>query len=323
VAIGSTTPLAGSAPLTTPSGVRKRSLLSEISRHRTDYLWVAPALLVMGLVIGYPFVYTIDLSFYETPPSSPNWYFNGVANYTQILSDPSFWAITLNTFYWAVGSTVLAFLVGLGAALVVQREFIGRGLVRGLLMIPYVISYVAAAYVWRWLYHSDYGLISGVLYDHYIIDAPINFLDSTTNVLPSLIVANVWKEFPFAMIMMLAGLQTVPQQLLNAARVDGADAWNRFVHVTLPSLRGVMLITSILLFVGNLNSFGLVWIMTGGGPANASQIWITEVYTLAFQALQYGRASAYSVILFIVMLALGYFYVRSLTGGGRGRDVRG
>jgi multiple sugar transport system permease protein len=295
----------------------------EIWRHRTDYLWVAPALLVMLLVIGYPFVYTINLSFYSTPPSSSRWYFNGINNYVQILSDPSFWAITLNTFYWSVGSTILSFLIGLGAALVVQREFIGRGLVRGLLMIPYVISYVAAAYVWRWLYHSDYGLISGVLYDHYIIDSPINFLDSTTNVMPSLIVANVWKEFPFAMIMMLAGLQTVSQQLLNAARVDGANAWNRFWHVTVPSLRGVIIITTILLFVGNLNSFALVWIMTGGGPANASQIWITEVYTLAFQALQYGLASAYSVILFIVMMILGYFYVRALTSGSRNRETRG
>jgi multiple sugar transport system permease protein len=302
---------------------RRRGLLSEMSRHRTDYLWVAPALLVMLLVIGYPFVYTIDLSFFDTPPSSANWYFNGIGNYTQILSDPFFWAVTLNTAFWSVGSTVLAFLIGLGAALVIQREFIGRSLVRGLLMIPYVISYVAAAYVWRWLYHSDYGLISGVLYDAYLIDSPINFLDSTRNVMPSLIVANVWKEFPFAMIMLLAGLQTVPQQLLNAARVDGANAWNRFWHVTVPTLRGVIVITSILLFVGNLNSFGLVWIMTGGGPANASQIWITEVYTLAFQSLQYGRASAYSVILFIVMLCLGYFYVRALTAGSRNREARG
>lgn len=323
MAIDATAPLAGPAPLAAPRPPERRGLLREIVRHRTDYLWVAPALLVMLLVIGYPFVYTINLSFYDTPPSSPNWYFNGVDNYRQILTDPSFWAITLNTFYWSVGSTVLAFLIGLGAALVVQKEFIGRGIVRGLLMIPYVISYVAAAYVWRWLFHSDYGLISGMLYDRYIIDAPINFLDSTTNVMPSLIIANVWKEFPFAMIMLLAGLQTVSQQLLNAARVDGANAWNRFWHVTVPSLRGVIIITGILLFVGNLNSFGLVWIMTGGGPANASQIWITEVYTLAFQSLQYGRASAYSVILFIVMLVLGFFYVRALTGGSRNREARG
>jgi multiple sugar transport system permease protein len=295
---------------------------AQIWRHRTDYLWVAPALLVMVLVIGYPFVYTIDLSFYDTPPSSQNWYFNGVGNYAQILSDRGFWAITLNTFYWAVGSTVLAFVIGFGAALVVQREFFGRGFLRGLLMIPYVISYVAAAYVWRWLYHSDYGLISGVLYEFFIIDSNINFLDSRSMVMPSLIIANVWKEFPFAMIMLLAGLQTVPQQLLNAARIDGANAWQRFWHVTVPYLSSVILITSILLFVGNLNSFVLVWIMTGGGPANASQIWITQVYTLAFQSLQYGRASAYSVILFIVMLAFGWFYVRALTAR-RGRQAPG
>ncbi len=323
MAIDSTAPLAAPAPVVAPPPGRhtaRRGLLAEINRHRTDYLWVAPALLVMLLVIGYPFAYTIDLSFYETPPSSSNWYFNGVGNYGQILSDRAFWAITLNTFYWAVGSTVFAFIIGFGAALVVQREFFGRGLLRGLLLIPYVISYVAAAYVWRWLYHSDYGLISGVLYEFYLIDSNINFLDSTSLVMPSLIIANVWKEFPFAMIMLLAGLQTVPQQLLNAARVDGANAWHRFWHVTVPYLRSVILITTILLFVGNLNSFVLVWIMTGGGPANASQIWITQVYTLAFQSLQYGRASAYSVILFIVMLAFGYFYVRALT---RRREARG
>ena len=323
MAIESTAPLAGPAPVVAPAGEppRRGGLWAEIRRPRSDYLWAAPALLVLLLVIGYPFVYTIDLSFYETPPSSPNWYFNGLDNYVQILADRGFWAITLNTIYWAVGSTVLAFGIGLGAALVVQREFIGRGLVRALLLIPYVISYVAAAYVWRWLYHSDYGLISGTLYDYYLIDQNINFLDSTSLVMPSLIVANVWKEFPFAMIMLLAGLQTVPQQLLNAARVDGAGAWSRFWHVTVPHLRSVILITTILLFVGNLNSFVLVWIMTGGGPANASQIWITQVYTLAFQSLQYGRASAYSVILFIVMLGLGYFYVKALSGQGR-REAR-
>src|SRR5260370_33748114 len=224
MAISSTDPLAGPAPVAAASRqppTRRRGVLAEMARHRTDSLWVAPALLVMLLVIGYPFVYTIDLSFFDTPPSSANWYFNGVGNYAQILTDPTFWAVTLNTAYWAVGSTVLAFLIGLGAALVIQREFVGRSLVRGLLMIPYVISYVAAAYVWRWLYHSDYGLISGVLYENFIIDSPINFLDSTSMVMPSLIVASVWKESPSAMFMLLAGLQTVLQQLLTSARVKG------------------------------------------------------------------------------------------------------
>lgn len=306
------------APVTyRPQPPARRSTLAEVVRHRTDYVWVAPALLVMLVVIGFPVVYTVNLSLYDTPPSSPNWYFNGLENYRAILGSGDFWAITLNTFYWTIGSTLLAFLIGLGAALVVQREFVGRGLARGLLLVPYVVSYVASAYIWRWLYHSDFGLISGFLLDVGIIDSPINFLDSPDMVMPSLIVANVWKEFPFAMIMLLAGLQTVPQQVLNAARVDGANAWERFWHVTAPHLRSVIIITTILMFVGNLNSFTLVYIMTGGGPANASQIWITQVYTLAFQSLQYGLASAYSVILFIVMLVLGYFYVKALTGQRR------
>lgn len=294
---------------------RRAGPLAEIGRHWADYLYIAPALLVMLIVIGYPIVYTIYLSFFETPPSSGNWYFNGLANYRAILTDPLFWTTTKNTFVWTVASTLLSFALGLGAALVINRQFIGRGLLRGLLLVPYVISQVAAAYVWRWLFHSDYGLISGVLQQIGLIKSPIIFLDSTQLVLPAVIVANVWKEYPFAMILLLAGLQTVPEGLMKAARVDGAGTWQRFWHVTVPHLRGVILVATILLFVSNLNSFTLVWIMTGGGPANASQLWITEVYTMAFQSLRYGLASAFSVILFIVMLALGYFYVRALTGG--------
>lgn len=310
----------------TPPGVghlvkpRKSGLFAEIVRHGGDYLYVAPALLVLLIVIGYPFCYTVYLSFFDTPPSSPNWYFNGIANYIDILTDQSFWSITGNTFYWTIGSTVFSVALGFGAALVVDKEFPGRGVIRGLLLIPWVISAVAAAYIWRWILHSDYGLISSVLMQFGFIQAPINFLDSVSLVMPSLIVVNIWKEFPFAMIMLLSGLQTVPEQLIRAARIDGANTFNVFLHVTLPHLKSVLLITTILLFVGNLNSFVLVYLMTGGGPADASQLWITRVYQLAFQSLQYGQASAFSVILFIVMLVLGYYYVKILTSGDARRS---
>jgi multiple sugar transport system permease protein len=200
---------------------------------------------------------------------------------------------------------------------VVNKQFFGRGFIRGLLLIPWVISAVAAAYVWRWILHSDFGLISSVLMQAGMIKSPIVFLDSLTMVMPSLIVVNIWKEFPFAMIMLLSGLQTVPEQLHRAARIDGANSWNVFWHVTVPHLKSVLLITVILTFVGNLNSFTLVYIMTAGGPANASQLWITRVYQLAFQSLQYGQASAFSVILFVVMLLLGFYYVKIMTGDRR------
>jgi multiple sugar transport system permease protein len=298
----------------------RESLPYRVRKHWADYLYVLPSLLVMLVVIGYPLVYTVWLSFHATPPRTGEWVFNGVANYQDILSDPRFWRVTWNTIYWTVGSTLFAFILGFGAALCLHNPFPGRGVVRALLLIPWVISAVAAAYVWRWILHSDYGLVSGTLMSWGVIDRPLVLLDNKSRVMPTMIMVNVWKEFPFVMVMLTAGLQTVPEGLLRAARIDGASAWNQFWHVTVPHLRGVILITTLLLFVINLNSFTLVWLMTGGGPANASQLWITEIYNIAFRSLQYGPASAFSVILFIIMLALGYFYVKALTANAPRRE---
>jgi multiple sugar transport system permease protein len=272
-------------------------------------------------VIGYPIWYTTYLSFFHTPPSlaMSDKIFVGLENYTRILGSNSFREVTINTAIWTVFSTLFAFVLGFGAALVLDREFRGRALCRGILLVPFVISAVAASYVWRWIYHSDFGVIGAISVQLGLTERPINFLDNVDLVLPSLIVVNVWKEFPFAMIMMLAGLQTVPEQLLRAAKVDGASPWQRFWHVTVPHLKGVTIITVLLLFVANLNHFTIPWVMTGGGPAGASDIWITAIYQLAFMRIRFGIASAYSVILFIVMIVLGYFYVRALTGSERGQ----
>lgn len=299
---------------------RRESLARRIATRWTDYMYILPAMLVMLVVIGYPLVYTIWLSFHATPPRTGDWNFNGVQNYQEILTDPRFWRITWNTVYWTIGSTFFAFVLGFGAALALHKPFFGRGVVRAILLIPWVISAVAAAYVWRWILHSDYGLVSGSLKEWGLIERPLVLLDSKANVMPTLIMVNVWKEFPFVMVMLTAGLQTVPEGLLRAARIDGASTWNQFWHVTVPHLRGVILITTLLLFVINLNSFTLVWLMTGGGPANASALWITEIYNIAFRKLQYGPASAFSVILFIIMLALGYFYVKALTANAPRRE---
>lgn len=274
----------------------------------------------MLLVIGYPICYTIYLSFFETPPSlaiSQN-VFVGLGNYARVLASDSFHQTTVNTAIWTVFSTFFSFILGFGAALALNRQFRGRGLVCGLLLIPYVISAVTASYVWIWVYNSDYGVIGAIATALSISHQPINILDNTTTVLPALIVVNVWKEFPFAMIMMLAGLQTVPDQLHRAAMVDGAGPWDCFWHITMPHVKMVATVTVLLTMVVNLNSFIIPYIMTGGGPAGASDIWITQVYQIAFGEIHFGVASAYSVILFIIMAALGYFYIRALTA----RDER-
>ena len=310
-----------SIPTAPPRRTREApGLLARLRKHAADYLYVAPAIIVMLFVIGYPLVYTIFRSFFFTDSRDPNWTFVGIENYVDILTSRLFWQVTWNTVVWTVGSTLLAVVFGFAAAMVLHREFMGRGLLRAILLIPWVISAVAAAYIWKWLLHSDYGLVGSQLQAWGLIDRQFVVLDDKSRVLGALVIVNVWKEFPFVMIMVMAGLQTVPQQLLRAARVDGASTWSQFRHITLPHLQGVLLITTLLLAVTNLNSFTLPYLMTGGGPANASQIWITEIYKISFGAgLRYGEASAYSVILFLIMAVLGYFYVRALTGGGRAK----
>lgn len=299
------------------AAARRKGLRHGLLKYGADYLYILPALGVMLFVIAYPIYFTVYLSFFSTPPSLAleDKIFVGLENYIRILQSEAFWDVTINTLVWTIWSTLFAFVLGLGAALVLNREFIGRGFVRGVLLIPYIISAVAAAYIWRWLYHSDFGVIGAMSVALGVTSEPINFLDNVETALASLIVVNIWKEFPFAMLMLLAGLQTVPDQLLRAARVDGANTWQRFWHVTMPHLKGVSIVTVLLLLVVNLNSFTIPWVMTGGGPAGSTDIWITAIYQLAFGRIRFGLASAYSVILFIVMMALGYFYVRALTRG--------
>lgn len=309
------------SPLTTGTARKEPNFLSRIVAHRTDYLYILPALIVMLVVIAYPIYYTIELSFFRTPPNLQmrDKIWTGLDNYVRVLSSPVFHEVTVQTIIWTFASTVIAFLLGLGAALSLHREFVGRGVMRALLLIPYVISAVAASYVWKWLYHSDFGVIGAIAVQLGITAEPINFLDNRQTVLASLIVVNIWKEFSFAMVMLMAGLQTVPDQLLRAAQVDGANTWNRFWHVTFPHLKGVSMVTVLLLMVANFNSFIIPFVMTGGGPADASHIWITHIYQLAFGRQQWGVASAYAVILFIVMMLLGYFYVKALTRGDEAR----
>jgi multiple sugar transport system permease protein len=300
----------------------RRNILQRVWLHRADYGYVLPSIVVMLIVIAYPVYYTIDLSFFQTPAGLQlrDKVFIGLANYQTILTSAVFWKVTWNTVVWTFFSTIFAFLLGLGCALALHREFVGRGVMRAILLIPWVVSAVAASYIWKWLYHSDFGVIGGALVALGLTDRPPNFIDNINTVLPSLIVVNIWREFSFAMIMLMAGLQTVPDQLLRAAQVDGASAWNRFWHVTFPHLRGVSTITILLLAVANFNSFIIPWIMTGGGPSNASHIWITHIYELAFGRQRWGVASAYSVLLFVILMTLGYFYVRALSKGDDSRQ---
>ena len=181
----------------------RAGLARRVLEQRADYLYVLPALVVMLVVIAYPIYYTVDLSFYKTPPALQlrDKIFIGLDNYKAILTSDVFWRVTLNTVIWTIGSTFFSFVLGYAAALALHRDFVGRGVLRAVLIIPWVISAVAASYIWKWIYHSDFGVIGALLVQSGLADHPPNFIDNVHTVLPSLIVVNIWREFPFAMIM--------------------------------------------------------------------------------------------------------------------------
>jgi len=217
---------------------------------------------------------------------------------------------------------LLVLAVGMIAALAISSPPHFRTLARGMLITPWIISAVTAAFIWKWMYNADSGVISGLLIQLHIISHPIKFIDSTNLVLWSVIVANVWKSFPFAMILILAGLQTIPEQLYNAAKIDGAGRWARFREITLPQLAPVLTVTSILLVFGNMNAFTFIQVLTGGGPTYHSSIFAVQVYAQAFVGSpHFELAAALGVILFVILMAFAAIYLWILAQQSRVRPV--
>ena len=313
------TTVIGQAEASRESEPAHSGVLRQVWEHRADYVYVLPAIVVMLIVIAYPIYYTIELSFFDTPPGLQlrDKIFIGLDNYQTILTSERVLEGHLEHHRLDGGLDALLLRARLRRALALHREFIGRGVLRAILLIPWVVSAVAASYIWKWIYHSDFGVIGAVLVGLGLTDRPPNFIDNVSTVLPSLIVVNVWREFPFAMIMLMAGLQTVPDQLLRAARSTAPAPGSASGTSPSRTCAGVSTVTILLLAVANFNSFIIPWIMTGGGPANASHIWITHIYELAFGRQRWGVAAAYSVLLFIILMTLGYFYVRALGGNER------
>lgn len=276
------------------------------------YPFVVPALMVVLAVMSYPFVYSVYLSFRSTPSYTTATRFDGLANYAAVFHDQTFVRALENTVTWTLASTVLGVLLGLGAALLVQQVRLFRGPVRAVLMMPYIVGYVVASYAWLWMFQGEYGLINVALHSWHLTSHPVSFLSSLTWAFPAVILANLWKTFPFAMVMLLAGLQGVPTEPVLAARLDRASHWRIFWEVKLPYLRRVLVVTTMLLAFQNFNTFTIPFIMTGGGPLNHTEIVSNYIYDSAFTNLNFGLAAAASVIVIIILMVFAVFYVRAL-----------
>ncbi len=272
------------------------------------YALILPLLLLLALVMAYPLLYEVNLSLRQEVLYIPQTPFVGLGNFRRILGDNQFWSSIWLTLIWTVSCLIFQCVLGLGLALIFNRRLPGSRFFRALFLAPWVMPGVVVAIIWQWMYQPIFGIMNTALTD---VGLPTRqWLTDPSTVLPAVIVVNVWKGFPFWMTMLTAGLQTVPRDLYEAATVDGAGTWARFRHITVPSLKTVLTITTILSFVWTFNYLDLIYVMTGGGPANLTQIFPVYIYQTAFQGQQLGLASAASMILFVAMTLVMILYLR-------------
>ena len=271
------------------------------------YAFVIPLLVfAIGLLI-YPFFSAVFLSFQDKlVGQAPR--FIGLANYKRLLSDTTFLNVLRNTLVYSFSAVGIKIVFGMGMALTLNESFRGRGLARGLLLLPWVMPDLVVAMTWRWIFDGTYGVLNYILKSAGLIEANIAWLSVPSLGLSACIIANAWRGFPFFGITFLAGLQTISKELYEAAEVDGASVFRRFLHITLPSLRPVILVGAILSLIWTFNDFTLVWSMTGGGPLDKTHIFATYTYELGFLNNRIGNAMSVTVamipvlVLFILVL---------------------
>ena len=277
---------------------------------RIGVVLIAPTVLVFCAVILYPLVSAIYLSLFSiyTPTLAGEWV--GVDNYTALLASGDFWNAALNTLIWTVGTLTLQLVFGVAMALLLNQSIVFQSLARSLVLFPYFLSTVVAVLVWRWLFNDLYGILNHVLLIAGLIDAPVNWLGQMPNAMISIILVGAWKYFPFVVIVVLARLQSIPEQLYEAATIDGAGPFQRFTDITLPQLRDVLVVVVLLRAIWDFKEFDLIYLMTGGGPVRATQTLSLLVYEEAFRLNRMGMASTYAVAMMLVLLGFTLVYLR-------------
>lgn len=242
-------------------------------------------------------------------------YVGGANLYKVFFGDPLFLPMLETTLKYSGACVVLTVLLALAMALVLNEKFRGKDLLRVLLIVPWAIPSVTNGYVWRWMLSAQYGVINGILYNLHLIPEYLNFLGDPRLALPSLIFVQVWKDIPFLAVMLLAGLQTVPEEMHDAARVDGANVWQRFRNVTVPWMRMTIAFVIIIEIIETFKAFDIVYVMTRGGPFDTTLVFYMYIFRTSFSYFNFGYGSALAYILAIIILCFAILYVKVLRTG--------
>ena len=278
------------------------------SRQLLGYLAVAPVVLLLVALLVFPLLRTFVQSFYDVRPALQKNEFIGLEGFADLIGQPIFWTVFVNSLIWTVAVVGLQFGVGMLGAFVLNRAFPGRWLLRGLAILPWAIPGVVAAMVWRLIYDPQIGTLQIITGPLGI--PPVDILGRPGSALWGVIFAAVWKGFPFWMLIALAALQSVPKEQVEAAAIDGAGHLGVFRNVMLPSMAPVIRIGVILTSIWTFNYFEMVYVMTKGGPVQSSHIFPTIIYEEAFRKLDFGDSSRFAVISMLLLLVLAVFFVR-------------
>lgn len=274
-------------------------------------LLIVPAVLMVACLVLYPVGYAVWLSFHRKHAYLPVETFIGLTNYKNLFVDPQFWqSFWLGTVY-GFSTIGLQIVLGVGAALLLAESFKGRSLVRGIALFPYVVPTIVVVLIWRWILNDSYGLLNHILQSIGIVSAPVTWLGPSM-ILISLILVSTWTFFPFVLITVLARLQTINPELYDAAAVDGASAWQRFYHVTLPQLRTILFVVILLRFIFMFTKFDIVWLLGGGTGGTGRFIRTLPVYTYikTFGQLQVGAGAALAVIMVLILVSVAVPYFK-------------
>jgi len=274
------------------------------------WLLLAPSLVLLGGLVVFPVLYNIWLSLFDKHAFMPVQAFVGLRHYRYFASDPEFWTSFYYGSVYAGVTMVLQLGVGVPAALLLNEGFRGRNLLRGVVLFPYMIPTIVAVILWKWLLNDSYGLVNHMLMSAGLVRTPVAWL-GPDYIMASLIVTSVWQFFPFVVVTYLARLQTIPPELYEAATVDGASAWRRFVHVTLPQTASVLFVIVLLRSIWMFTKFDTVWLMAGdGGVSRYIRTLPVYAYARSFTYLQAGMGAALAVIMFAMLLAATAVYFR-------------
>lgn len=274
-----------------------------------SYLLLAPLLIMVAVIALYPLFYAVVLSFTDRDLFSTGMHFIGLENFRTLAESPEFWRATVNTFVYAGSCTIAQIVLGLATSLLLVQKFRGNYYFRAILTFPYLVPTIVAVLVFQWMMNDVFGIVNRLLIWSGIIDEAIGWF-GVERAMFSVILVSVWRFFPFAIMLFVPALEAIPGELYEAAEVDGATAWQRFWHITLPGIKEVMWVIVVLRGIWMFNMFDIIWLMTGGGPIGKTQILPVYSFLQAFQEYEIGLGSATATTGLVILVILMGFYFK-------------